>query len=133
MRTVFLDTVGLIALWDEDDQWHTAASVALSELGRSPYRFVTTNLVMFECGNAASRTSYRREVVRLRNELASYDNLLTPTEDDERLAWEAYLRGEAAQAGIIDHISFVVMRRLGLTEAFTNDRHFLAAGLAVLF
>ena len=28
----------------------------------------------------------------------------------------------------MDHDSFVVMRRLGLVEAFTNDRHFTAAG-----
>jgi len=24
MNTVFLDTVGLVALWDEADQWHAA-------------------------------------------------------------------------------------------------------------
>jgi predicted nucleic acid-binding protein len=32
-----------------------------------------------------------------------------------------------------DHISFVVMRRLGITEAFTNDVHFQAAGFTTLF
>jgi len=25
MTPVFLDSVGLIALWDKDDQWHDAA------------------------------------------------------------------------------------------------------------
>jgi predicted nucleic acid-binding protein len=30
-------------------------------------------------------------------------------------------------------VSFQVMRRLGLGEAFTNDKHFLAAGFTVLF
>jgi len=48
-------------------------------------------------------------------------------------AWGAYRRGIAGDAGIVDHVSFVVMQRLGLTEAFTNDRHFVSAGLAVLF
>lgn len=48
-------------------------------------------------------------------------------------AWAAYDRGEAGEAGIVDHISFVVMRRLGLTHAFTNDRHFQAAGFTTLF
>ncbi|NUQ62185.1 MAG: hypothetical protein HUU20_06840 [Pirellulales bacterium] len=56
---------------------------------------------------------------------------LTPEEAEE--AWAAYGRGEAGEAGIVDHISFVVMRRLGLTHAFTNDRHFQAAGFVVLF
>jgi len=35
--------------------------------------------------------------------------------------------------GIVDCISFAVMRRLGLTEAFTNDQHFTAAGFTTLF
>ncbi len=48
-------------------------------------------------------------------------------------AWAAYRRGEAGAAGIVDHVSFEVMRRLGVTEAFTNDRHFVAAGFEVLF
>ena len=39
----------------------------------------------------------------------------------------------AGQAGIVDQVSFVVMRRLGLDEAFTNDRHFQAAGFATWF
>ena len=29
MTPIFLDTVGLLAVWDEDDQWHAAAQSAL--------------------------------------------------------------------------------------------------------
>jgi uncharacterized protein len=58
--------------------------------------------------------------------------LIGPTVQEVEQAWNAYERGEAAQAGIVDHVSFVVMRRLGLTEAFTNDRHFQAAGFTTL-
>ena len=53
--------------------------------------------------------------------------------EDWREAWSGFERGNAAGAGIVDHVSFVVMRRLGLTEAFTNDGHFRAAGLVTLF
>ena len=42
-------------------------------------------------------------------------------------------RNEAGQAGIVDQVSFIVMRRWGITEAFTNDRHFQAAGFRALF
>jgi predicted nucleic acid-binding protein len=59
--------------------------------------------------------------------------LVEPTVQEVETAWGAYDRGEAAQAGIIDHVSFVLMRRLGITEAFTNDRHFQAAGFTTLF
>lgn len=30
--TIFLDTVGLLAVWDESDQWHRAAQACFSEL-----------------------------------------------------------------------------------------------------
>ncbi len=59
--------------------------------------------------------------------------MLIPTAADLDEAWASYDRGEAGDAGIVDHLSFVVMRRLGLTEALTNDRHFQAAGFTTLF
>jgi predicted nucleic acid-binding protein len=133
MRTVFLETVGLLALWDSSDQWHTRADAAMQRLMQSPCRFMTTTLVLLECGNAASRTSYRDDVCELRCELASHGNLIVPDDTDEAEAWDAYRRGEAGQAGIVDHVSFVVMRRLGLLDVFTNDRHFVAAGFNVVF
>ncbi len=60
-------------------------------------------------------------------------SLITPTADDWELAWSAYERGDADNAGIVDQISFQVMRRYGLTKAFTNDGHFRAAGFETLF
>jgi predicted nucleic acid-binding protein len=48
MRIVYLDTVGLLALWDEADQWHGMASSAIAEIQRGPCRFVTTTFVMLE-------------------------------------------------------------------------------------
>jgi predicted nucleic acid-binding protein len=47
------------------------------------------------------------------------ETLITPTPDDWRLAWAAYRRGEAAGAGIVDQVSILVMRRLGIAKAFT--------------
>ena len=65
--------------------------------------------------------------------LEQRNELIVPSEDDWKQAWKAYERGDAAQAGIVDHVSFTVMRRLGIAEAFTNDRHFQAAGFTTLF
>lgn len=59
--------------------------------------------------------------------------LVDPTPQEVEEAWRAYDRGEAGEAGIVDHLSFQVMRRLGVKEAFTNDQHYRAAGFAILF
>ncbi|MDY0170879.1 MAG: PIN domain-containing protein [Thermoguttaceae bacterium] len=133
MNAVFLDTVGLLALWDRADQWHAAAETAYARIRAERLPFVTTTFVLLECGNAAASRSYRPKVARLRQTLEQRNELLVPTDEDWRQAWEGYEREQAGQAGIVDHVSFVVMRRLGVTQAFTNDHHFHAAGFTVLF
>jgi predicted nucleic acid-binding protein len=133
LSPVFLDTVGLIAIWDRDDQWHEAASQAFGRLLSARTPVVTTTFVLAECGNAAARTTFRRDVFDLRESLESGGRVIVPTDADWLKAWENYQRGEAGQAGLVDHLSFVVMRRSGLTDAFTNDRHFAAAGFHILF
>jgi predicted nucleic acid-binding protein len=133
MNRVFLDTVGMVAVWDDTDQWHAAAYAAYRALLAQGRRLVTTSLVLCECGNAAARRPYRTDVNELRKFLVQEQLLVDPTPQEVEEAWAAYDRGDAGEAGIVDHLSFRVMRRLGLTEAFTNDRHFQAAGFTTMF
>jgi predicted nucleic acid-binding protein len=72
-------------------------------------------------------------VNELRKFLIQERLLVDPTPEEVEEAWAAYDRGDAREAGIVDHFSFRVMRRLGLSEAFTNDQHFRAAGFTTLF
>jgi predicted nucleic acid-binding protein len=133
MNDVFLDTVGLLAAWDIRDQWHIPADAAYQKLLQEERRLVTTPLILWECGNAAARRPYRQRVAVVRQYLREEGLLIDPLVQEIEDAWAAYDRGEAAQAGIVDQVSFLVMRRLGITEAFTNDLHFSAAGFRVLF
>lgn len=133
MTPVFLDTVGLLAVWDRADQWHAAAERTFSGLRRSLRPMVATTFVLSECGNAAARRPYRTRVCRLREILETAGDLISPNDADWNAAWAAYERGVAGDAGIVDLLSFAVMRRLGISEAFTNDRHFQAAGFVTLF
>jgi uncharacterized protein len=133
MNRVFLDTVGLIAVWDDTDQWHSAAEAAYRALLARGCRLVTTSFVLCECGNAAARRPYRTDVNELRKFLVQEGLLIDPTPEEVEAAWAAYDRDEAREAGIVDRLSFQVMRRLGLTEAFTNDRHFQMAGFTTFF
>jgi len=133
MNTVFLDTVGLLALWDSSDQWHEAAEKAFRQLTETRSAFCTTTFVLLECGNAAARRPYRPAVDRLRERLESGGMLISPGDEDWRRAWAAYRDGQVGDAGIVDHVSFIVMRRLDIRYAFTNDHHFRAAGFEALF
>lgn len=133
MNTIFLDSVGLIAIWNDSDQWHSMAQRAYAELRAARAVLVTTQYVLLECGNAAARTPIRADVTDLRVRLTQAERLISPNEDDWNQAWAAFDRGDVGDAGIVDQVSFVVMRRLGINRAFTNDRHFKAAGFETLF
>ena len=131
--TVFLDTVGLLAVWDESDQWHEKAQACFVGLSASHASVVTTTFILLECGNASARRPYRSAVSRLRQQMERGNRLITPTTADWKAGWLAYDGSEANSAGIVDQISFAVMRRMGISKAFTNDQHFRAAGFEAMF
>jgi uncharacterized protein len=133
MNSVFIDTVGLLALWDRSDQWHENARHAFSLLNPNKVTLFSTTLTMAECANALARTSFRMEIDEYRKRLEADGNLIWPTSEDWQAAWAAYREGRYGQAGLVDQVSFVVMQRLGITRSFSNDRHFRAAGFETLF
>lgn len=133
MKTVFLDTVGLIALWDQNDQWHAAAKACLATLDVGTTRLISTSFVMLECANHAARRPYRLEVVRVRDDMGLAGDLFEPLSEEVHEAWDVYARGTVGTASVVDLVSFAVMRRAETTLAFTNDQHFTAAGFEVLF
>lgn len=71
--------------------------------------------------------------MQVKNALIAKNALVVPTKQDCELAWHDYDQGQPGTAGIVDCVSFIVMRRLGITEAFTNDQHFQDAGFKILF
>ena len=94
---------------------------------------MTTTFVLLECGNTAARRPYRNRVSVLRQKMEQRGEVVVPTEDDRRAAWENNEKGVGGQAGIVDQVSFVAMCQLNITEAFTNDKHLHAAGFDVAF
>lgn len=130
---VFLDTVGLVALWDRRDQWHAVASAAFVRHGLHRRPLLSTTYVMLECGNAAARRPYRHLAVETQERLTRDRTLIEPSDADKAEGWSAYARGLYGGAGIVDCISIAVLRRLGVAEVFGNDSHFRAAGFVTLF
>ena len=133
MRPMFLDTVGIIAVFDERDQWHAAADSVYHRAIRQRRAFITTELVLAECANAASRKPYRHDIVFLRQSLARASKIAQVTTIELENAWDIYSSFRSGSASVVDITSFIVMRRLKITDSFTNDSHFKAAGFLTLF
>jgi len=115
VKNIFLDTVGLLAVREKSDQWHEAAILAMREFAHPGTRTWTSDSVLLQ-----EFVTMRRDFIKLRTPV-------TPTDAEIEQAWEAYERRYAAGAGIVDQISFVLMDRLDIKEAFTNDEHVQAA------
>jgi uncharacterized protein len=130
--TVFVDTVALLALWDKRDQWHDLAEAAFIRTFDNNWTLVTSSCVLLECGNAAARKPYRDAVLEARLSFLRHKGLFEPTLDDSEKAWNAFRRRDAGGAGIVDLLSFEIMRRMGITDALTHDEHFLTAGFNTL-
>ena len=135
MKAVFADTFYWAALTNITDPAHAQAM----ELSRSlaPDRIVTTDEVLGEYLTffAGARPSIRDRVGRNVAELI--ENLEVRVVPQSR---ESFLEGlELYRArpdkgySLTDCISMQTMRKEGLTEVLTNDRHFEQEGFRALF
>lgn len=123
--TVFVDASALVALADRDDASHAAAVSAYGEFVQSAYRFFTTDLALSEAhglilaalGPDAARAWLAHCNIRVLT--------LAPSDLEEgRRAIEEGLA--PPHALLTDAIHLAVLDRLGVTDVFAVDRHFLA-------
>jgi predicted nucleic acid-binding protein len=130
----FLDTAFAIALSTSGDDLHRVALALADELERSPTRIVTTRAVLMEIGNALSKQRYRPAAVEL---LLSLENdpkveIVPVSGDLYAQAFKLFSERTDKEWGLVDCVSFVVMRERGITDALTSDDHFRQAGFNAL-
>ena len=131
---VFLDTVGLIALLNQDDQYHHRAAEAFARIGQTARKVITTDLVLAELGNSLARTALREDVFWLIRQLHEdrSSTVLYVTRQRFHEALELYHARQDKSWGLVDCVSFTVMRSKRLIDAFTADHHFEQAGFNCL-
>ena len=130
-RRTFVDSLFVIALVNRRDQYHDQALALAASLRGEP--LLTTDAVLLEIGNGLART-YKKEAVAILEELRTADELkivhLTPDLFDR--AFHLYKTRQDKEWGLVDCVSFIVMKDEGLQSALTFDRHFRQAGFEAL-
>ena len=131
---VFLDTAYAIALSVESDGHHERAEELAEQLEAEQTRLVTTRAILLEIGNALSKKRYRKAAVELLDALEQDSQVEIVALSDELFeqALELFSSRPDKQWGLIDCVSFIVMRKRGLTEALTTDEHYEQAGFRAL-
>ncbi|HET6976732.1 MAG TPA: type II toxin-antitoxin system VapC family toxin [Pyrinomonadaceae bacterium] len=134
MNKVFLDTSFAIALSADRDKHHQRAEELADELEAANTSFVTTRAILLEIGNALSKLRYRSAAMRLLTTLENDPKfeIVSLSEELYHRALELYGDRVDKEWGLIDCISFVVMKDQGLTKALTTDNHFQQAGFQIL-
>ena len=131
MADAFVDTSFVVALVNKKDQHHSLA-LDLAERFAGP-GLVTTDAILLEIGNALSRNFKRESVEIIEHFLTSDDvkviHLHPPL---FRKAFDLYKSHSDKLWGLIDCVSFVVMKELAITDALSADKHFEQAGFNVL-
>lgn len=134
MDEVFLDTSHAIALASPADKFHQRAATVVQEINRAKVNVVTTRGVMLEIGNAFASVQRRKVGIALLDSLEQDPriNILPVTDELYRKAVTLYRNRPDKAWGLVDCVSFVVMRERGINDALTSDLHFAQAGFRAL-
>ncbi|MDQ3633875.1 MAG: PIN domain-containing protein [Acidobacteriota bacterium] len=131
MKTTLIDTLYVVALLNEKDENHYKANELVEIYDKQP--LIVTDAVLLEIGNTLSR-KYKTQAIEMFNEF-----FVSPEVEIVRLdeslfnkAFELYRDYADKTWGLVDCVSFVVMRERGITDALTSDQHFVQAGFKAL-
>lgn len=131
MNRQFLDTSFVIALVNDKDDYFSKAQ-ELSPIYINDH-LITTDAVLFEIGNALAR-DFRTEAVEI-IEILRNSHKTEVVEIDSSLfdkGLTLYKKYKDKRWGLVDCISFVVMREREIGEALTSDKDFVQAGFRAL-
>lgn len=129
----FLDTSYLVAVTHKKDRYH-AEAVKISRSLEKPIRLVTTEAILMEYGNMLSQINVREKAFQ-------YIRLLKDSPDTEIIPADSELfekgledfgRYKDKEWGLVDCMSFAVMREKNILHALTSDGHFDQAGFIAL-
>ena len=123
---MFVDTSALLALLDEDDVRHSAAAATFRAL-LDGSELVTHNYIHVEASVVARRRLGAAAATQMSDALLPVMTTHWVDEVIHQAASEAH-RDDHSDASFVDHVSFVVMRQLGIAVAFAFGTGFAARG-----
>ena len=132
---VFADTNFWIAIFDERDSLHEAATDAITLLPEN-CRLVTSQTIFSEVLELFAKRSVfiKEEIIGFTADVIVDSSVIlepsTPKLFDDTIAY--YRKHSDKEWGFVDCSSFVIMKRRGIKEALTYDKHFIQAGFKAL-
>lgn len=122
--SAFVDTSALLAVVNADDAQHPVAADRWRALVERDIALVTTNYVVVETLAVAQSRQGLPAVRALQQEVLPIMCTEWVTPEDHAQGIAAVLSAGRRRLSLVDAVSFVVMRRLGIREFVGFDPHF---------
>ncbi len=127
---VFVDTSAFVSLVDRDDSDHRPAKRLLRDLARKRVGLVTSTFVLDETLTLLRMHVSHAAAVMFGERLFStrWCQLVEVDESLRAEAWRLFVRYDDQRFSFTDCTSFALMRSMALSDAFSFDSDFSAAG-----
>ncbi len=130
--TIFVDTSAVFSSLDANDEFHAKAFGAWERLVDTLETLLTSNYVVLESTWLAQRRLGLDTVRRFYSLVVPILSIQWVSEELHRVAASTLLSSSRRNISLVDYTSFELMRRQGIQEVFTFDRHFKDQGFKCL-
>ncbi len=129
-RWVFIDSSAYYALADANDKNYRTAESLLQTLTAEKRRLYTTNFALAETYALLLSRLSRDDAVRIFDAYrrSAATTIIRVRQSDEDAGWKIIVQYADKEFSLVDAMSFVIMERIGVSEAFTFDDHFRQYG-----
>ena len=128
IRKVFVDTSYVLALFNTSDEFHIKAK-AIKKFTLYHNKIITTEAILLEIGNALSKRNLRQRCSAFIKGFYETKNIeVVPlTTELIKEGLELFEKRKDKEWGLVDCISFVVMKKHRIKDALAADDHFIQA------
>jgi uncharacterized protein len=130
--STFIDTSALIAVLDRDQPEHRRATLVWEKLLDEARPLVTCSYVLVELIALAQARLGMEAVHAIDDVIQPLLSVVWVDEEIHARAMAALRLSARRRLSLVDCAAFEVMRRLGISRAFSIDGHFRHAGFSVI-
>ena len=129
---IYVDTSALLAILDQDDDYHEKAEKYWLGLLEKGELLLTNNYVLVESIAITQNRVGLKNVRRMINELLPVIHIEWLDSSQHESALNNVLTANRRNLSLVDCASFETMRRLRIETVFTFDDHFKEQGFTVI-
>lgn len=124
------DTAAWLALYDRGDKFHARTSKAFGQLANQKVTFVVSDYIVSESLTSILAKAGHTQAVACGDWLINSPRVQLVRVDLNwwTEAWQLFKAYDDKEFSFVDCLSFVLMRRERITDAFTFDHHFEQMG-----